>query len=248
MTVGANLSPRLAETAQPLSGVLNAQETADGGQGTSSAGNCSIPGCERGGRMKRGWCSMHYSRWRKFGNPLMLEASHELVASDPLHSLIAGAKASDQPCINGCNEIGRPLLCTRCLHRFYSKAQPSDGGCWLWTGTITTDGYAMFGVKRRNRLAHRLAYEQMIGPVPEGLVLDHLCRVRNCVNPAHLDPVVQQVNVARGVGLAALTRRVGVCQRGHEMSGDNVVVIPSDPGRRRCRKCQRIRDRRRRAA
>ena len=90
--------------------------------------------------------------------------------------------------------------------RFWSKVQKQESGCWIWTGTRTRDGgygqirlpglYApLIGPMR---LAHRVAYELLVGPIPAGLVLDHLCRNRRCVNPAHLEPVTQRVNIQRG--------------------------------------------------
>ena len=74
--------------------------------------------------------------------------------------------------------------------------------CWLWEGNIATNSYGLytanFSGQRQTKRAHRLAYELMVGPIPDGLELDHLCRVRNCVNPAHLEAVTHQENVLRG--------------------------------------------------
>ncbi len=82
--------------------------------------------------------------------------------------------------------------------RFWAKVDRS-GECWLWTGNVYRDGYGQFYVERRQVRAHRWAYESEVGPIPEGLVLDHLCRVRLCVRPSHLEPVTNRENLLRGI-------------------------------------------------
>ena len=72
------------------------------------------------------------------------------------------------------------------------------GECWLWTAATNRAGYGLLGIPGRSTLAHRIAYEEYVGPVPDGLELDHLCRVRRCVKPAHLEPVTRSENVRRG--------------------------------------------------
>lgn len=236
--------------ATPPQNPLNGSEALSSDVAGAVRAICSIGDCERGGRLKRGWCSMHYSRWRKFGDPMMLESSRELTPDDVFFRMVADARPGGQACIGGCTELGRPNLCTRCLHRFWSKVTADDNGCWRWTGTVIDSGYGMFAVRSANQLAHRLAYEQLVGRIPDGLVIDHRCHTddaicdggicphRRCCNPGHLEPVTQIVNVARGHGLAATTRRTGVCGRGHAITGDNVYVAPGDPTRRRCRECR----------
>lgn len=85
---------------------------------------------------------------------------------------------------------------------FLSHVQVDENGCWLWTGATSPQGYGRFnaGLREdaRNVLAHRWSYEHHVGPIPDGLDLDHLCRVRHCVNPEHLEPVTRQENVQRG--------------------------------------------------
>ena len=76
----------------------------------------------------------------------------------------------------------------------------NENGCWIWFGSVLSGGYAHLCVCGRHYLAHRLAYEQTIGPIPAGTQLDHLCGVRNCINPAHLEPVSAAVNARRGKG------------------------------------------------
>lgn len=120
--------------------------------------------------------------------------------------------------------------------------------CWLWTGNVTRQGYGRVqpGDGRPTMGVHRLAYELLVGPIPEGLVLDHLCRVPRCVNPSHLEPVTNAENLRRGVSPSALNGRKTHCIHGHEFSGDNLRFDPT--GRRVCRACERAKWRRRRAS
>lgn len=105
--------------------------------------------------------------------------------------------------------------------------------CWNWTGLIDARGYGQMRLRYGDaaRKAHRLCYEQFVGPIPEGLQLDHLCRNRLCVNPDHLEPVTNRENTLRGDAPNAVAHRTGICQRGHQME-----TLPN--GRRRCRKCE----------
>lgn len=81
--------------------------------------------------------------------------------------------------------------------RLWSIPEPNTG-CWLWLGVLSEDGYPKMVVKGRRVFAHRVAYSEMVGAIPDGMQLDHLCRTRCCVNPDHLEPVTQQENIARG--------------------------------------------------
>lgn len=119
--------------------------------------------------------------------------------------------------------------------RFWSRV--AIGGryeCWVWKGGTTSSGYGRWGSKPA-RQAHRVAYELTRGPIPEGLVLDHLCRNRVCVNPEHLDPVTNRVNVLRGVGTSATNARKTHCDSGHEFTPEN--TIDRTKGWRECRTC-----------
>jgi hypothetical protein len=115
------------------------------------------------------------------------------------------------------------------------------GGCWLWTrGTVK--GYGQIGVSGRDRIyTHRLSWELHRGPIPEGLYIDHLCRVRACCNPGHLEPVTNQENVRRGLHIPDATR--AACHNGHPW--DDVYTAPD--GYRYCRPCRREADSRYRA-
>lgn len=117
-----------------------------------------------------------------------------------------------------------------------------DGGtgCWIWTGPLDTHGYGQARVTGRTAIAHRVVYTAIIGEIPAGLELDHLCRVRACVNPHHLEPVTHRENVLRVEGVAAIAATAETCPQGHPYSGRNLLVF-SD-GKRRCRACRNARD------
>lgn len=83
------------------------------------------------------------------------------------------------------------------LRRFLSWVSVADSGCWLWTGTVMSSGYGGLSWFSRSALAHRIAYDLFVGPIPNGLTIDHRCRVKLCVNPEHLEPVTNAENVRR---------------------------------------------------
>ena len=115
--------------------------------------------------------------------------------------------------------------------------------CWLWTGEINDGGYGVFVPMGRKPYAraHRCSYELFVGPIPEGLQLDHLCRVRHCVRPEHLEAVHQYVNILRGVGWTAINKRKTSCPQGHPYTEEN--TWSSAKGWRQCRQCNRERHR-----
>jgi hypothetical protein len=124
--------------------------------------------------------------------------------------------------------------------QFDARWSPTDDGCWRWTGEINrVHGYGYFNKK----IAHRLAYELLIGPIPEGMVIDHLCRNRWCVNPDHMEPVTSGENVLRGEGPSAKAARKQECDHGHPFTPENTKFLTRADGRkyRRCRTCARIR-------
>jgi hypothetical protein len=98
-------------------------------------------------------------------------------------------------------------------------ALPDENGCMLWTASLGSDGYGLFGLKKGSKWhrigSHRAAYEHFIGPIPEGLELDHICRNRRCVNPSHLEPVTHRENIFRGVGIAPAYAARTHCKNGH---------------------------------
>lgn len=116
---------------------------------------------------------------------------------------------------------------------FWRKVVTTD--CWVWNGAVNSRGYACFLVDGKAQLAHRLAYEDAHGPIPDGLIIDHTCRVRNCVNPAHLEPVTYRENNLRGRAAVAL-KEGGICQRGHLLTEANIYRHPR--GHIECRTCR----------
>ena len=116
--------------------------------------------------------------------------------------------------------------------RFWAKVEKTET-CWLWTASRSTGSYGRF-TNGGHVYAHRFVYELLIGPIPDGLTLDHLCRVRHCVNPAHLEPVTIRENILRGETRAAANVAKTHCLRGHLLAGANLTKAK---GRRSCRTC-----------
>lgn len=147
-------------------------------------------------------CEMHRRRARVHGDPTisLLNRSHDGVCT-----------------VEGCGEpYGAAGLCDKHYQRrrktgrldndrdltlderFWSRVVEGPGGCWLWIGYLDKDGYGVFHLGHSQPVrAHRWSYEQMVGPIPDGLAIDHLCRIVACVNPYHLDPVTTAVNNER---------------------------------------------------
>lgn len=163
---------------------------------------CSIPDCTKVVRA-RGWCSAHYTRWQRHGDPIAGGPSHGRTKAD----------------------------------RFWSSKVEFTGRCWFWLGRRDRYGYGNFRNGSRVVKAHRFSYEFCIGPIPEGLVLDHLCRTPSCVRPDHLEPVTNRVNVLRGNGITAREAARTHCPQGHPYDGANTYIRLN--GKRECRACRR---------
>jgi hypothetical protein len=126
--------------------------------------------------------------------------------------------------------------------RILANVDHRADGCWLWTGFINPTGYGTLtvgsrvdGSYRPGMLAHRASYEALVGPVPDGQEIDHLCGNKACVNPAHLDPVTRSEHTKRE------SKRLTACRRGHPRTPENVYVDAQ--GRHHCLVCKRDRAR-----
>lgn len=122
-------------------------------------------------------------------------------------------------------------------HEYWEQRTYRDGDCWRWSQYRDRDGYGRFG---RGHLAHREAYKALVGPIPQGLTLDHLCRNRDCVNPAHLEPVTIGENLLRGESFQGVNARKTHCINGHPFDETNTrVATDFRTGRptRECRTC-----------
>lgn len=118
-----------------------------------------------------------------------------------------------------------------------------SGDCWTWDLQHDHNGYALVRLSnpRRTARVHRVLYEFLVGPIPDGMELDHLCRNRGCVNPAHLEPVTHRENMLRGDTVAATNARATHCKHGHEFTAANTYWRPD--GDRDCRCCRADRSR-----
>ena len=125
----------------------------------------------------------------------------------------------------------------RLPERFWNKVQVAESGCWEWMAFMDHNGYGKYRVDGATRFAHRIAYLQLHGPVPEGLELDHLCRNRACVRVSHLEAVTHRENALRG---SATTHGRGAeyCRPGrHRLDSAGVYTLPN--GQRQCRECKK---------
>lgn len=174
---------------------------------------CTMTGCTRP-LIARGLCPTHYKRWQVHGDP-----AFKLPPSPPPR-----AKA-------------KPVA-----ERISRSVVVDENGCWIWQKHLGRHGYGHLVVGGKSWLAHRASYTAGKGEIAAGLTLDHLCRVRACVNPAHLEPVSAAENTLRGEGPSARNARKTHCVNGHPFVGDNFRVY----GRMRCcMVCTQVRNARR---
>lgn len=126
-----------------------------------------------------------------------------------------------------------PDIDQRAIELFSRNHLRPEQGCWDWRGKISTVGYGRIRVKGIEYAAHRLSYTLNVGQIPDGFVVDHLCRNRACVRPDHLEAVTQSTNVNRGL-IGVLRPNYSVCSQGHPIDGANRFV---NNGTQRCRTC-----------
>jgi HNH endonuclease len=126
----------------------------------------------------------------------------------------------------------------RTVARFIAKVRFTET-CWVWVASKNRDGYGFFYVGGAHNMvgAHRVAWMLFRGPIPDEMTIDHLCRVRCCVNPAHMEVVDRVTNVMRGSGCCVRNAAKTHCDRGHELAGANLYLFR---GQRFCRACHRI--------
>ena len=129
--------------------------------------------------------------------------------------------------------------------RFWVRVDKTET-CWLWTAA-RTDGYGRFRLADRMAYAHRFAHELLVGPIPDDREIDHLCRVRHCVNPAHMELVTSRENTLRGEGHAARNAAMALCPKGHPLVEGNLRLSQLRRGKRACLPCDREDARRRQA-
>lgn len=123
--------------------------------------------------------------------------------------------------------------------KILSKIKKDKKGCWLWQAYIhPKTRYAQCWNGETNEGAHRTAYKVFRGEIPDGLDIDHLCRVRHCVNPDHLEAVTRRTNLLRGIGVTAIRAKQTHCKSGHPLSGKNLIIRKN--GTRKCRICKNV--------
>lgn len=127
----------------------------------------------------------------------------------------------------------------RTLSRMNAKTRVTPTGCWEWTGSRQRNGYGRVSFQGQSRFSHRVGYTLLVGPIPEGMQIDHLCRNRACWNPDHLEVVTCRVNLLRGETLPAACAAKTACPRSHLYDAENTWV--DNRGARICRTCNKTR-------
>lgn len=167
--------------------------------------HCTVTGCRKPVK-GHGLCSAHWSRKRR-GAAL----DSPLTRQGPKPCQVVGCmnkSRSSGLCHGHYRRLrqGRPLVAFRPkadIGRVFDRIMFPKSGCWLWTGPVTNSGYGTASAEgSRAKGVHRVMYEWFVGPIPKGLELDHLCRVKNCCRPDHLEPVTRLVNVRRALQAA----------------------------------------------
>jgi hypothetical protein len=201
-------------------------------------------GCNRGG----------YGQFRLDGRA---HGAHRLVARALVGPIPPGYEVDHTYSNRACGRPSHLAIITKRVtlqrgvgasarRRFFAKLEVGgEGGCWVWCGCTTREGYGQFRFAGQTVCAHRFAFGLLRGPIPVDREIDHLCRNRACVNPAHLEVVTQRENNRRSLSPAGRNGRKTHCARGHPFDAAN--TSPVRGGKRACRACARERERRKRA-
>jgi len=216
---------------------------------------CSVDGCELP-LIARGWCAKHRARWMHHGSTdsLLTERGEEPPPCTVEGCMNPGNVGGFGWCtkhLQRNKRHGNPLTTSRIVGddvaRFWSYVDldgpipdyaPDLGPCWIWTGSLSADGYAVMGIVGGSPYMARWSYERFVEPIAPGLEPDHLCRVPACVNfERHLEPVTHKENILRGMSPQAINARKTHCIRGHEFTPENTIVTHSRGPGRMCRTC-----------
>lgn len=210
---------------------------------------CSIEQCERP-KKTRGWCSAHYQQFLKWDDPLGGGPSRNYrravcticgrpaVARGLCSSHYSRWQRHGDP-LGGGAERSKYAAYATIEERFRSRYVVADNGCHIWKAALTGNGYGAFWENGRQVGAHVWAWEQLNGPVPAGLHLDHfVCDTPACCNPEHVRPVTPRENTLRASNsVSAINARKTHCVREHEFTPENTHTTPD--GNRRCKTCMR---------
>lgn len=225
-------------------------------------GQCCAEECDKPAKAQN-LCTKHYTRLLRYGSS---EVTHPPGTPAQQTTCKAGEECDGMPIARDLcpkhyarwRAHGTPILARPTVdERFWAKVDkngpipercPELGPCWLWTAA-TNKGYGVYNLPcRPTQRAYRVTYEFAVGAIPDDLELDHLCRVRACVNPRHLEPVTHKVNTLRGESPFALHAAQTYCVNGHEFTPENTYWRKRAEGGRTCRTCARDQQRSRQRA
>jgi hypothetical protein len=211
---------------------------------------CTAEGCDREPKT-RGMCGMHYMRWWTAQQtvPCTVDGCGRKVYARGLCGMHYQRVRLGQP-LGPAGEYPKGRVPTPITERLWAKVDVRGlDECWPWTGRLVSDGYGQIDGQGVAQSVHRVAYEDKVGPIPDGLTIDHLCHSRaaeagtcpggpcehrRCCNPSHMEPVTHAQNVARSV-----PSQKDRCKRGHDLT-DPDNLKPNSRGARQCRECSNI--------